>query len=72
MTIPVTSILLLDAYKVGKIIFTTILGIRVVVLSHKALNGLDTYSYGKTTKEVTCVTAMYYCLPFIKNIIKTL
>lgn len=68
----ITPMVFMETYKIGKIILTTILGVRVVVLSYKAWNGLDAETYGKKTGEMTLYVAMYYCLPLIKNIIKTL
>lgn len=64
-----TSMIFLETYKVGKIILTTLLGVKVAILSYKIWNGLNTEKDKMDTIGLTLIVGMYYFLPLIKNII---
>ena len=65
----VTSLLLSDGYELGKIAITSILGIRVAVMSWRFVKGELTDEYAKTTGKGVVIAVMYYLLPVFKNII---
>ena len=69
MMLPITSILMSDGYRLGKIAITSILGVRIAVTSWKFANGELTDEYAKITGSGIIVTIMYYLLPTFKNII---